>query len=186
MKHLFAIAAFGCLPVFAQADCQPVSGAVQLTPGASCEALEGQLQHAHFTGDCFAVTLALDGFPTSRGLAGLTREVTASLEGDVALTPLFIPEDSDPSLVRQQILTARSAISIGWGRHRTTVYTSDLINVSRPQFGAAGELVGGFTTEQVTITHTDGKGPLAGVSGTLAVLGNSIGRGAPVVGELCN
>ena len=40
-------------------------------------------------------------------------------------------------------------------------------------------------TEQITITHTSDQGPLRGATGTMTVLGNSIGQSAPVVGELC-
>ena len=73
--------------------------------------------------------------------------------------------------------TARSAITLGSGSRRTTLYSSD-VTVIQPDF-SSGQLEPAAVTEQIIITGTDGQGSWANVTGHLTVAGNSIGQPAP-------
>lgn len=184
MKTRLAATLLGLAPVLAHAACLPVSGTVQLTPDPACQ-VQAQVPGVYFTGQCFSVTLSMLGIPTGRGYAGVSSEAVAGADGQVTVTPVVIPEDSDTSVPRQIVQTARSAIGVGWGPFRTVLYSSD-VTVIRPSFSPAGEVIGDVVTEQILITGTDGRGLFANTTGHLVVLGNSIGQSARVVGELCS
>ncbi len=185
MKSYLAIALLGLAPCLAQADCSPVSGSVQLAADPQCQVAD-HFPTTYFPGQCFTVSLSIFGLPPGRGFAGVSIEPTLGGDGHVTTTPLAIPEDAAPSVPRQLVQTARSAIAVGWGPFRTTLYSSD-VTVVRPSFDAAGGIgADSIVTEQIVITGTDGKGLFANTTGHLVVLGNSIGQSARVVGELCS
>lgn len=185
MKKHLVLALLAGAPLLAGARCLPVAGTVQLAPDPSC-AIISQMPGPSFTGECYSVRLSLLGLPEATGAAGVTREFVADPLGvPKGQTPLVIPEDVPPNPPRQLIQTARSAIAIGSGRFRTTLFSSDVIVVGKPVFAPTGQLVSGIVTEQIVITGTDGQGLFAGATGHLAVLGNSIGESARVGGEIC-
>ncbi|MCB1895019.1 MAG: hypothetical protein H6945_15535 [Zoogloeaceae bacterium] len=191
MKFMLAAALVGLAPALANATCQTVTGSVFLVPevdsaGNPACTVSTMIDDASFAaGQCFSVNLSLFGLPAGRGFAGVTHELAVGVDDNATISPLTLLESGDPlpgdtvPMVRNQVLTARSAIGIGFGPFRTVVYSSDVI-VVRPQ-GAAAPIV----TEQIVISGTDGKGLFRNASGHFAVLGNSIGQSAPVVGQLC-
>ncbi|MCB1888374.1 MAG: hypothetical protein KDH20_12270 [Rhodocyclaceae bacterium] len=181
--HLAAAALLGLAPCLAQADCFPISGTVQLTPDAQCQ-VASHFPTTAFTGECFSVTMSMLGIPTGRGHAGVTVEPALGSDGNVTTTPVVIPEDDAP-VPRQIVQTARSAIGVGWGPFRTTLYSSDVM-VIRPSFDASGAVAAdSFISEQIVITGTDGRGLFANTTGHMVVIGNSFSQPARVVGELC-
>ncbi len=181
MKLLAAAALIGLAPLAVHADCLPVSGTVKLTVDGSCQVKNSySSSNVAFTDECYAVTLSILGIPTGYGYAGVTK-TTVLGEGGVTETPAVLADDASPAVVE----TARSAIGVGWGLFRTVLYSSDVV-VARPTLGPGGELVNGVVTEQIVITGTNGRGLFANTTGHLVVLGNSIGRNAQVVGELCS
>jgi len=182
MKRMLATALVGLAPtVVAHAACQNVTGSVLLVPDGACQ-VQTQITGAAFdTSQCFSVSLSLFGLPAGRGYAGVTSEVAVDEDANVSLTPLTLLEGDPASpAVRNQVLTARSAIAVGSGLFKTTLYSTDVI-VIRPQ-GPGGVPV---VTEQIVLSGTDGKGLFRNTTGNLTVLGNSIGQSAPVVGQLC-
>ena len=171
------------LPAFADAAaCYPVAGTVRLMPDATC-AVQSYVSGAIFDGQCFSVNLSLLGFPNGSGFAGTTTEPLVGANGVPTLSPAVIPVDGQ-QVPRQIVQTARTAVMLGAGKHRTTLYTTDVI-VFQPQFSATGQVTPAVTTEQILIAGTDGKGTYAGAKGHLIVLGNSIGVPAPVTGKIC-
>lgn len=172
----------GALPVYASAACVPVLGTVRLLPDASCKINALGSQVPAFQNQCFSVALNLLGFPAASGYAGVTAEPLAGLAGTTATPAAVI--DAATQLPRQSIQTARSAVSIGSGNYRTTLFTNDVI-VAQVTYNQDGTTSLGAVTEQILITGTDGKGAYSKVTGNLTVLGNSIGTQANVTGKLC-
>lgn len=175
----------------AGAACVPVVGTVRLTPDFACtinqpgvaEGAAAGLFSAQL-GECFSVRLNLAGFPVATGYAGLTSEYLAGAAG-VTKTPAAIPEGALDPRPRQIVQTARSAVTLGSGSRKTTLYSTDVI-VTQPLLSPTGTLVGAkAVTEQLVISGTNHKGAYANVTGVLNVLGNSIGQAAPVVGQIC-
>jgi len=190
MKRFAAATLIGLATSAVHADCLPVTGQVQLTPETNCtnavSMVPGVPQDAS---QCFAVTLSMLGLPVGRGYAAVTDELMFDTNGMPAQTPLVMPEDyllpgAPAPLPRQIVQTARSAIAMGRGGLRTVLYSGD-ITVIRPRFGPDGSPAEPVVTEQIVITGTNEQGLLAGATGHLVVLGNSIGQDARVVGELC-
>lgn len=172
----------GALPALASAACVPVVGSVKLLPDASCAINALGSQVPAYQNQCFSVALSLLGFPAASGYAGVTAEPLAGLAGTTATPAAVI--NAATQLPRQSIQTARSAVSIGSGAYRTTLFTNDVI-VAQVTYNADGSTAVGAVTEQILITGTDGKGAYSKVTGNLTVLGNSIGTSANVTGKLC-
>ncbi|MCB1957206.1 MAG: hypothetical protein KDG55_16120 [Rhodocyclaceae bacterium] len=181
MKRMLATVLVGLAPtVVAHAACQNVTGSVLLVPDGACQ-VQTQITDAAFdTSQCFSVTLSIFGLPIGRGYAGVTNEVAVDEDLNLSVTPLNLIEGGATPTVRNQIQTARSAIVVGSGLFKTTLYSTDVV-VIRPQ-GPGGAPV---VTEQVVLSGTDGKGLFRNTTGSLVVLGNSIGQSAPVAGQLC-
>lgn len=167
----------------ASAACLPVVGSVKLTPLASCTGLE-PVGGVPFLGQCFSVHLSLFGFPAATGYAGPTSEPIIGANGVPTVTPAFVPVSAAIPVPRQSIQTARSAVVLGKGAQRTTLYSNDVI-IAQLQMGADGVPVPVAVTEQLMITGSDGKGAYAKVTGNLTIAGNSIGAQAPLTGRLC-
>lgn len=179
---ILASVLIGAVPAFASAACVPVVGTVKLQPDASCAINALGSQVPAYQNQCFSVALSLLGFPAANGYAGVTAEPLAGLAGTTA-TPAAVINPAT-QLPRQSIQTARSAVYIGSGAYRTTLYTNDVI-VAQVSYKPDGSSVLGAVTEQILITGTDGKGAYSKVTGNLTVLGNSIGTQANVTGKLC-
>lgn len=175
----------------AGAACVPVVGTVRLTPDFACtinqpgvaEGAAAGLFSAQL-GECFSVKLSLAGFPVATGYAGLTNEYLAGAAG-MTKTPAAIPEGALDPRPRQIVQTARSAITLGSGSRKTTIYSTDVI-VTLPVLAPTGQVVGAKTmTEQLVISGTDKQGAYANVTGALHVVGSSLGQAAPVMGQIC-
>ena len=175
----------------AGAACVPVVGTVRLTPDFACtinqpgvaEGTAAGLFSAQL-GECFSVKLNLAGFPAATGYAGLTNEYLAGV-GSATKTPAAIPEGALDLRPRQIVQTARSAITLGAGSRKTTIYSTDVI-VTVPVLAPTGHVVGAKTmTEQLLISGTDQQGAFANVTGVLHVVGSSLGQPAPVLGQIC-
>lgn len=175
----------------AGAACVPVVGTVRLTPDFACtinqpgvaEGAAAGLFSAQL-GECFSVKLNLAGFPAATGYAGLTNEYLAGAAG-MTQTPAAIPQGAMDPRPRQIVQTARSAITLGSGSRKTTIYSTDVI-VTLPVLAPTGQVVGAKTmTEQLVISGTDKQGAFANVTGVLHVIGSSLGQAAPVVGQIC-
>ncbi|WP_374502451.1 hypothetical protein [Zoogloea sp.] len=166
----------------AGAACVPVLGSVRLLPDASCQINALGSQVPAYQNQCFSVALNLVGFPAATGFAGVTAEPLVGLSGPTATPAAVI--DAATSLPRQSIQTARSVVYIGTGKHRTALYSNDVI-VAQVKLAADGSMSTGAVTEQILISGSDGKGAYAKVTGHLNVLGNSIGTSASVTGKLC-
>lgn len=193
MRFMLAAALVGLAPAVANATCQVVTGSVFLLPdvdsnGSPACTVSTMIDDAPFAaGQCFSVNLSLFGLPAGRGFAGVTHEVAVGVDENATVSPLTLLEPGETGdtlpgsapTVRHQVLTARSAIGIGFGPFRTVVYSTDVI-VVHPQDAALP-----IVTEQIVISGTDGKGLFKNATGHLTVLGNSIGQSAPVVGQLC-
>lgn len=180
---LLALASTG-----AGAACVPVVGAVKLLPDTACTirtVAQPGTPATLFPGDCFSVQLNLAGFPTATGYAGSTVEPLVSMVpgAPATLAPVAVPA-AGAALPRQIVQTARTTMYIGQGARRTILYTTDVV-VIQPQLSATGQLAPKLTTEQILISGTDGKGAYANVSGHLTVMGSTIGKPAPVAGQLC-
>ena len=175
------------LPSTAGAACFPVVGSVTLTSDPACT-VAGHIPAPGtpgawvYTGQCFSVRLSVLGFPLGNGYAGVTAEPILGADNTATMTPAVIPVDGQP-LPRQIVQTARSAITLGSGSRRTTLYSSD-VTVIQPDF-SSGQLEPAAVTEQIIITGTDGQGSWANVTGHLTVAGNSIGQPAPLMGKIC-
>jgi hypothetical protein len=167
----------------AGAACLPVVGSVKLLPLPSCTGLD-PVGGVPFLGQCFSVHLSVFGFPAATGYGGLTSESIVGANGAPTVTPAYIPVSPAVPVPRQSIQTARSAIVLGRGAQRTTLYSNDVI-ISQLQMGADGVPVAVAVTEQIMITGSDGKGAYAKVTGNLTIAGNSIGAQAPLSGRLC-
>ncbi len=175
----------------AGAACVPVVGTVRLTPDFACTISKPEVAQdtaaGLFTGqlgECFSVKLNLAGFPAATGYAGLTSEYLVGAAG-MTKTPAAIPEGAFQPQPRQIVQTARSAITLGSGSRKTTLYSTDVI-VTQPVLSPTGAVVGAKAmTEQLVISGTDHKGSYANVTGALHVIGNSVGQAAPVVGQIC-
>ena len=166
----------------AGAACVPVLGSVRLLPDASCQINALGSQVPAYQNQCFSVALNLVGFPAATGFAGVTAEPLVGLSGPTATPAAVI--DAATSLPRQSIQTARSVVYIGTGKHRTALYSNDVI-VAQVKLAADGSMSTGAVSEQILISGSDGKGAYAKVTGHLNVLGNSIGTSASVTGKLC-
>lgn len=168
----------------ASAACVPVTGVVKLLPLPSCATL-APVNGVPFLGQCFSVRLNVSGLPMATGYAGPTSEPLVGASGAPTATPAMILDSASLPLPvpRQSIQTARSAVTLGQGAHRTTLYSNDVI-IAQLALGPNGP-VPVAVTEQIVITGSDGKGAYAGVTGSLTVAGNSIGTPAPVSGRLC-
>jgi hypothetical protein len=175
--------AFALTTAAAQAACIPVTGTVKLLPDATCQigAVTGS---TGLTGECYTTVLNMLGFSAGHGSSGLTNDPLMGVDGKITATPAVLPVNAATPIPRQIVQTARSAITIGTGARKTTLYTSDVITV-QPKLQADGTMVPVGVTEQISIMGTDGKGALAGVTGTLVVLGYSVGQSTPVVGRIC-
>jgi hypothetical protein len=164
------------------ATCHSVAGFVRLTPDAACTIQSAFPSPSPYFDpqQCYRVSLRLTGYPPGTGYAGVSVEPVSGLlsQTPIGSTPVFVPRSETRA---QEVLTARSVIAIGSGAARTQIYTSDIIVVAAtlPAFAPVA------VTEQILVTGTDGAGNWAGASGYLAVLGSSIGRDAPVRGQLC-
>lgn len=167
----------------AGAACLPVVGSVKLSPLPSCAGLE-PVGGVPFLGQCFSVQLSLFGFPTATGYGGPTSEPIVGANGVSTVTPAFVPVSPSVPVPRQSIQTARTAMALGKGAQRTTLYSNDVI-IAQLQMGADGVPVPVAVTEQIMITGSDGKGAYANVTGNLTIAGNSIGAQAPLSGRLC-
>ena len=167
----------------AGAACVPVIGSVKLQPLASCNGL-APVGDVPFLGQCFSVQLSLLGFPVATGYAGPTSEPIIGATGVPTVMPAVIPVSASLPVPRQSIQTARSVVYIGTGKHRTALYSNDVI-VAQVKLAADGSMSTGAVTEQILISGSDGKGAYAKVTGHLNVLGNSIGTSASVTGKLC-
>lgn len=167
----------------AGAACVPVIGSVKLQPLASCNGL-APVGDVPFLGQCFSVQLSLLGFPVATGYAGPTSEPIIGATGVPTVMPAVIPVSASLPVPRQSIQTARSAVSLGNGANRTTLYSNDVI-VAQLKIGEDGQPVPVAVTEQIMITGSDGKGAYSKVTGNLTVAGNSIGMSAPLTGRLC-
>jgi len=170
-------------PGLAGAACVPVVGTVRLAVDTACQIGGAVPAGTQLAGECFSVQLALLGFPLATGFAGTTVEPLASLVpgAGATMTPAMIPAPTATPAPRQIIQTARSAVSLGSGSSRTTIYTTDVIVIQPSATSPLPKAV----LEQVLIAGTNGQGAYAGISGHLNVLGNSIGQNAPVAGQLC-
>ena len=176
--------AFALTTAVAQAACIPVTGTVKLLPDATCQSGAASGNSSGLTGECYSTTLNMLGFPVGSGYSGITNDPLMGVDGKVTATPAVLPVDAVTPIPRQIVQTARSAITVGGGHRKTTLYTSDVITV-QPKVNADGSITPVGVTEQIAIVGTDGKGMLAGATGTLVVLGYSVGQSAPVVGRLC-
>lgn len=195
MRCVLKILALMAIPGMAVAGnyCLPVVGTVKLIPETSpiCTIGNGSYPvSVSFLGNyvpnnpgCFTTYLKLFGFNTSTGYSGVTSEL---LIGSVqAQTPVYVPADGNPSMQRQQILTARSRISVNGtntGNGNTEIYTAEVIVI---QPGNISTSPPKRVTEQSVITGTNGKGLFNGVTGGFVITGNSIGQEAPIQGEFC-
>ena len=183
MKKHLASALIACSPLLANAGCLNVVGSVELTPDRDCT-VSSMVPGVVFTEECFSVSMSLFGLPLGTGFAGITSETLIDGNGVPGVTPGIIPQDGQPTVARQIVHTARSAISIGSGAFRTTLFSSDVL-VMKPKISATGQIEPDVVTEQIIITGTDGQGLFANATGHLVVLGNSIGQRARVRGEIC-
>jgi hypothetical protein len=152
---------------YAVAECLPILGTVKLTPEAACTvATFPGMQGQPFIGECFSLTLKIGGLLTATGYAGVTSEMMTSVlpNGGMAASPAIVQNN-------RTVLTARSTFSLGG----TRFYAEEIIIDSG----------NGQVTEQSIITGTDGKGLFKNATGSMTILGNSIGETAQVRGSLC-
>lgn len=120
------------------------------------------------TGSPACFTVKVTGPLASTGYAGLTSE---ALQFGGTATPATLHEwPSPPFAPTRLVLTARATLADKTG----TLQTRDTNII---------DLATGTVTEQIIITGGDGA--YAGASGAIAVLGNSIGKPAPIAGLLC-
>ena len=120
------------------------------------------------TGSPACFTVKVTGPLASTGYAGLTSE---ALQFGGTATPATLHEwPSPPFVPTRLVLTARATLADKTG----TLQTRDTNII---------DLATGTVTEQIIITGGDGA--YAGASGAIAVLGNSIGKPAPIAGLLC-
>lgn len=167
----------------AGAACVPVVGTVKLAVDATCQIGSQVPAGTQLAGQCFSVQLSLAGLPVATGYAGTTVEPLVSLVPGAGstLSPAMIPTATATPAPRQIIQTARSAVSLGHGANRTTIYTTDVIVIQPSATSPLPKAV----FEQIVIDDTNHVGAYANVRGHLNVLGNSIGQLAPVTGQLC-
>ncbi len=170
MRHIgFCIALVVASPFassIAAAGCMPIMGNVKLTPDAACTVTTFPgLQGQPFVGECYKFTLKLAGVLPVYGYSGVTAEAMSGIyTGDATSSPASVQEN-------RMLLTARSTLVMAG----TRLYAAEVIISSN------GDLV----TEQSVITGTDGKGQLKNASGGFAILGNSVGQTAQVIGKIC-
>ncbi len=170
MRHIgFCIALAVASPVassIAAADCMPIMGNIKLTPDAACSVASFPgLQGQPFVGECYKFTLKLAGVLPVYGYSGVTSEaLTGMYAGGTTASPASVQEN-------RTLLTARSTLAMAG----TRLYAAEVI------ISSTGDLV----TEQSVITGTDGKGQFKNASGGFAILGNSVGQTAQVVGKIC-
>ncbi len=120
---------------------------------------------------CFTITLR--GGLRGTGYAGVTREPLLSLETNGVISTPVVAVNSG-----RLIQTARAELQV----RGTTLFTNDIVLIVPDPSAPATPLA---VTEQVVLVGTDGRGSLAGATGNLTILGNSIGSFVPYVGEIC-
>jgi len=158
-------------PLAASAACTSVEGQVLLVPDTSCQ-VAAAYPDVHFVGapgTCFAVTTR--GDLKGKGYSGLSQEIIAGANGATTITPSVLLESGVvglPTGGSRQLLTARTTLSTSKGNLRT----ADVI-IASPD----------ATTEQLLVTG--GTNELAGTTGSVVVVGNSIGQWAAYSGTLC-
>lgn len=120
------------------------------------------------TGSPACFTVKVTGPLASTGYAGLTSE---ALQFGGTATPATLHEwPSPPFVPTRLVLTARATLADAKGSLQTR--DTNII-----------DLATGTVTEQIIINGGDGA--YAGASGAIVVLGNSIGKPAPIAGRLC-
>jgi len=156
-------------------SCKTVAGVVLLLPepAGTCT-IKTKVPGPNYVGNpdatgnpaCFKVIVA--GSLMGSGYAGLTNE---ALQFGGTATPATLHEWPSPSYVPTRLLlTARATLKFAGG----SIQTRDTNLFDLPT---------GTVTEQIVITGGDGA--YAGASGALVVLGNSLGKAAPITGRLC-
>ncbi|MBK8481165.1 MAG: hypothetical protein IPL40_08310 [Proteobacteria bacterium] len=156
-------------------SCKHVGGVVMLLPepAGKCT-ISTKLPGPTYVGNpdptgnpaCFRVFVF--GSLNGSGYAGLTAE---ALQFGGTATPATLHEwPAPPTLPTRLVLTARSALKFSGGSIQTR--DTNLIDTAT-----------GTITEQIMITGGDGA--YAGATGALVILGDSLGKPAPITGRIC-
>lgn len=156
-------------------SCKIVGGVVMLLPEPAGQCtIRTKLPGPTYVGNpdptgnpaCFRVLVF--GSLSGTGYAGLTAE---ALQFGGTATPATLHEwPAPPTLPTRLVLTARSTLQLAGGSIQTR--DTNLIDTAS-----------GTITEQIMITGGDGA--YAGATGALVILGDSLGKPAPITGRVC-
>jgi hypothetical protein len=157
------------LPLLASAAprCESVEGRVALAPApGACTGLGVTvIPDQNGAEQCF--TVSIRGGLQGTGVAGVYSEGVLSLPlGVQSVTPLLVFAGQTPP---RQVLTAKSRLTLDKG----TLEGQEIILIT-----PAGDVV-----EQALLLN--GTGRYANAFGSLAIVGNSIGRSVPYTGRIC-